>query len=92
MRCGALGARRFMVALLPVKIPAFDTAGIRLNPELAKIPDEERAKHPEIRIANSDWGPFFDRVITHPSDYGITDTTSVCAALRAGPPEPCASA
>jgi len=74
-----LGARRFMVALLPVKIPGFATAGIKINPELARIPDEERAKHPDIRIANSNWGPFFDEAITNPAKYGFTDTTKACA-------------
>jgi phospholipase/lecithinase/hemolysin len=76
----ALGARRFMVALLPTKIPAFTTAGYQFNPEIIRIPTDERANHPDIRIANSDWGPFFDQVITHPSQYGLTDTTSPCVA------------
>jgi len=74
-----LGARRFMVALLPTKIPPFADVAIRLNPELAKIPGEERAKHPDLRIANSQWGPFFDEILTHPSQYGFTDTTTPCA-------------
>jgi len=75
----ALGARRFMVALLPTKIPAFTSAGYQFNPQLARIPADERATHPDIRIANSDWGPFLDQVITHPAQYGFTDTTSPCA-------------
>jgi phospholipase/lecithinase/hemolysin len=75
----ALGARRFMVALLPTQIPAFVTAGTQLNPDLARIPADERSRHPDIRIANSDWGPFFDEVIAHPAKYGITDTTTPCA-------------
>ena len=33
-----LGARRFMVAILPTKIPQFAAAGRRVNPELEKIP------------------------------------------------------
>jgi phospholipase/lecithinase/hemolysin len=74
-----LGARRFMVALLPTKIRQFASAGTMFNPELAKIPDEERAKHPDIRIANSNWGGFLDEVMTNPAKYGITDTTSPCA-------------
>ena len=74
----ALGARRFMVALLPVHIPFFAAVGQRLNPELAKIPSEERARHPDIRIANSNWGPFFDQIITHPAQYGLTNTTTPC--------------
>lgn len=74
-----LGARRFMVALLPTKIPAFAAVGVEVNPELEKIPAEERAKHPDIRIARSSWGPFFDEVITNPAKYGITNTTTECA-------------
>jgi phospholipase/lecithinase/hemolysin len=89
----ALGARRFMVALLPTKIPQFATAGTQFNPELAKIPAEEQAKHPDIRIANSNWGPFFDEVITNPAKYGITDTTSPCAGrtIRNQDTTPCPS-
>ena len=75
----SLGARRFMVALLPTQIAGFASTGMELNPEIARIPAEERAKHPDIRIALSGWGPFFDQVITHPAQYGLTDTTSVCA-------------
>jgi phospholipase/lecithinase/hemolysin len=88
-----LGARRFTVALLTTKIPAFATAGIQLNPELAKIPAEERAKHPDIRIANSDWGLFMDEVFTHPEKYGITDITHTCAGrnIHHEDTTPCAS-
>jgi phospholipase/lecithinase/hemolysin len=75
----SLGARRFMVALLPTKIRQFATAGTMFNPELAKIPAEELAKYPDIRIANSNWGDFMDEVMTNPAKYGITDTTSPCA-------------
>ena len=74
-----LGARRFMVALLPTRIRQFASAGTMFNPELAKIPDEELAKHPDIRIANSNWGAFLDEVMTNPAKYGITDTASPCA-------------
>jgi phospholipase/lecithinase/hemolysin len=89
----AVGARRFMVALLPTKIPQFATAGIAFNPELAKIPAEERAAHPDIRIANSNWGPFFDEVITNPATFGITDTTHTFAgrAIHHEDTTPCAS-
>jgi cholinesterase len=83
-----------MVALLPIKIPQFATAGTAFNPELAKIPAEELAKHPDIRIANSDWGPYFDEVITHLDRYGLTDATLTCGdrTVRAQNPGPCASA
>jgi phospholipase/lecithinase/hemolysin len=83
----ALGARRFMVALLPTQIPIFATAGTQFNPDLSQIPADERAKHPDIRIANSNWGPFFDEVITHPAQYGITETVKPCATtVTANPP------
>lgn len=80
-----LGARRFMVAILPTKIPQFAAAGKRVNPELEKIPGEERVKHPDIRIANSQWGYFFDEVITNPAKYGLTDTTTPCSDRPFGP-------
>jgi phospholipase/lecithinase/hemolysin len=88
----ALGARRFMIAILPLKIPQFARSGTRINPDLGKIPDEERAKHKDIRIANSDWGPFFDEVITNPAKYGITDTTNYCSDRPFGAQkiQPCA--
>jgi phospholipase/lecithinase/hemolysin len=87
-----LGARRFMVAILPVKIPQFARAGTHGNPELEKIPDDERAKHKDIRIANSDWGPFFDEVIANPAKYGLTDTTNYCSDRPFGAQkiQPCA--
>ena len=80
-----LDARRFMVAILPTKIPQFAAAGKRVNPELEKIPGEERVKHPDIRIANSQWGSFFDEVITNPAKYGLTDTTTPCSDRPFGP-------
>lgn len=74
-----LGARRFTVALLPTKIPQFATAGLAFNPELSRIPDEERTKHPDIRISLSHWGLFMDEIITHSEKFGITDVTHPCA-------------
>jgi phospholipase/lecithinase/hemolysin len=82
-----------MVAILPTKIPQFATAGTAFNPELTKIPAEEQARHPDIRIANSNWGAFFDEVITNPAKYGITDTTRPCAGrfIHHEDTTPCAS-
>jgi phospholipase/lecithinase/hemolysin len=80
-----LGARRFMVAILPIKIPQFAAAGRRVNPELEKIPGEERVKHPDIRIANSQWGSFFDEVITNPAKFGLADTATPCSDRPFGP-------
>lgn len=89
----AAGARRFQVALLPAKIPSFATAGERFNPQLATIPADMRAKHPGLQITNSNWGPYFDEVITHPAKYGLTDVISTCAGrvLHDEDPTPCAS-
>ena len=89
----AIGARRFEVALLPEKIPAFATAGTQFNPLLRQIPAEMKAKHADMSIANSDWGPDFDEVMEHPAKYGIRDTTNACAgrALKNEDPTPCAS-
>lgn len=88
-----LGARRFMVAILPTKIPQFAKTGVRLNPELEKIPAEEQARHQGIRIANSQWGAFFDEIIANPAKYGLTDTTTLCAErdFGPGPEKPCAN-
>lgn len=74
----AAGARRFEVALLPTRIPAFTTAGERFNPQLATLPAAVHARHPDVTIGISKWGVFFDTVLTHPIRYGITDTTSPC--------------
>jgi phospholipase/lecithinase/hemolysin len=89
----ALGARRFMVALLPTKIPQFATAGTMFNDELAKITVEERSLHPDMLIDFSNWGPFFDEVMTNPAKYGITDTTNPCAgrAIHHEDTTPCAA-
>lgn len=73
------GGRRFRVALLPTAIPAFSQVGIRLNPELRRIPDDLRGQLPGAQVALSDWGPFFDEVMHNPSRYGIEDTKDKCA-------------
>jgi len=75
----ALGARRFAVALLPTAIPAFSAVGKRLNPWLKRIPGELLPQLAGAEISISHWGPFYDDVMTHPEQYGITDTTDACA-------------
>jgi cholinesterase len=74
-----LGARHFMVALLPTAIPAFSEVGKRLNPELSRIPDNLAHSLQGIQITLSHWGPFFDEVMVHPAKYEIDDTTHPCA-------------
>jgi phospholipase/lecithinase/hemolysin len=89
----ALGGRHFRVALLPVKIPPFTEVGTRLNPQLTMIPDEERARHPDLDIRNSRWGAFYDEVLEHPAKYGLTNTVDQCAgrSLFNQDTTPCAS-
>jgi phospholipase/lecithinase/hemolysin len=73
------GARRFRVALLPTAIPAFSEVGLRLDPELRRIPGEMLTQLPDARIELSNWGPFFDEVMRNPAAYGIRNTTDKCA-------------
>jgi hypothetical protein len=89
----AVGARRFAIALLPEKIPAYSEVGIRLNPALRSIPIDARARHPDMLIKNSDWGPDFDFVLDHATQFGLTNTTNQCAgrAIFDEDPTPCAS-
>jgi phospholipase/lecithinase/hemolysin len=87
----AVGARRFQVALLPVRIEQFEASGNRFNPELARIPAEESTNHADLEIANSNWGPFFDEVMMHPAKYGIADIANACAGrvLKGQDASPC---
>jgi phospholipase/lecithinase/hemolysin len=75
----AVGARRFRVAVLPEKIPAFSEVGKRLNPALRAIPEEMKLKLKGAEMESSQWGAFFDRVIDQADKYGITDTANQCA-------------
>ena len=82
-----------MVSVLPIDVPMFRAIAVRLNPALEKIPAEMRAKHPDMQIATSEWGRFFDRVFEQPGQYGITNTTDKCAGrvLTHEDPTPCAA-
>ena len=87
------GARYFMVALLPTKIPQFADVGLRLNPALAQIPADLAPSLPGAHIAISHWGAFYDDVITSPQAYGITNTHDRCAgrAVFGEDTTPCAT-
>jgi phospholipase/lecithinase/hemolysin len=74
-----LGARRFRVAVLPTAIPAFSEVGLRLNPELQRIPSEVEAELSGAKAGISHWGEFFDEVYRNPSEYGIENTKDACA-------------
>ena len=74
-----LGARRFRLALLPTAIPAFSEVGLRLNPELQRIPSEIEGELRGAQVSLSHWGAFFDDVMRNPSEYGIENTKDACA-------------
>ena len=88
--CGA-GGRYFLVALMPTKIPAFSDVGQRLNPALAKIPDELRTALPQAQVAISKWGEYYDAVMDNPARYGLVNTMNLCAgrAVFGENPTPC---
>ncbi|HYP12731.1 MAG TPA: SGNH/GDSL hydrolase family protein [Bryobacteraceae bacterium] len=75
----SLGARRFMLALLPTAIPNFSEVGKRLNPALELIPRAMMAELAEAKIHLSRWGVFFDAIMQNPEQYGIRNTTAACA-------------
>ncbi|MCU1320788.1 MAG: lipolytic protein family [Acidobacteriaceae bacterium] len=75
----ALGARHFLVALLTTEIPGFGVTGRRINPSLEKIPDELTPELKGADIQLSRWGMFYDEVLKHPADYGLTNTTDACS-------------
>jgi hypothetical protein len=68
-----VGGRRFRVALLPTEIPASREPGLRLNPQLRRIPAEMRADLTSAEIAMS--GSYFDDVLRDPRRYGIENST-----------------
>jgi phospholipase/lecithinase/hemolysin len=75
----AAGARKFLVAVMPEKIPDFAEVGRRLNPALARLPGELQAAFPDAEIRSSGWGRYFDAVMEAPAKYGISNTTEACA-------------
>jgi len=70
--CTKWGGRQFRVALLPTEIPASREPGLRLNPQLRRIPAEMRAELTSAEIAMS--GSYFDDVLRDPRRYGIENT------------------
>lgn len=76
-RLHAVGARHFLVALLPTKIRSFAEVGLRLNPALATIP--ATLQLPGATIQLSHWGEYFDEVMSDPGRFGIINTKDACA-------------
>src|ERR1700686_4601073 len=71
--CMKWGGRQFRVALRPGEIPASREPGLRLNPQLRRIPAEMRAALTSAEIAMS--GSYFDDGLRDPRRYGIENTT-----------------
>jgi hypothetical protein len=67
------GRRQFRVALRQAEIPASWEPGLRLNPELRRIPAEMRGELTSAEIAMS--GSYFDDVLRDPRRYGIENNT-----------------
>ena len=75
----SLGGRRFMIALLPISIPAFQHVNRRLNPALGRIPQQMPPEMSDAAVSLSRWGLYFDDVMHQPAKYGIENTTDACA-------------
>jgi cholinesterase len=87
-----LGGRRFMIALLPTSIAASKEVNQRLNPALARIPQEMAAEMSDASVSLSRWGLYFDDVMLDPAKHGIENTIDACAgrAIFNEDPRPCA--
>jgi phospholipase/lecithinase/hemolysin len=75
----SLGARIFEIALLPSLIPAFSDSANNLNPGYAALVPQLQALYPDAVFGLSNWGPYYDDILTNPSLYGITNTTTPCS-------------
>ncbi|MGC4048713.1 MAG: SGNH/GDSL hydrolase family protein [Paludibaculum sp.] len=75
----SVGARRFELALLPMSLPNFSQVGRRLNPDLARIPQEIRAEFPDVQITLSSWGLYMDYVMRDAVGFGLQNSAAACA-------------
>lgn len=69
-----LGALHLQIALLPQSIPAFHDASVRLNPAIARIPQDLSTELPNVEIRLSRVGTYFDTVMSSPARFGITNS------------------
>ncbi len=74
----SVGARQFTVALLPTRIPNYSAVGNRLNPAFVQLVNDAREQL-GVDIWINHWGSYFDEVMDHPANYGITNITAKCA-------------
>ena len=73
----ALGAQYIQIALLPSEMGSskFANSAAKFNPAYTDLVAELSAQYSGISITLSDWGNYFDTVITNPGNYGFTNTT-----------------
>lgn len=70
----ALGARHIEVGLLPSLSPVFADSAANLNPAYTALVPQLQAQFPNAQITLSNWGPFYEQVLSNASQYGFTNT------------------
>jgi phospholipase/lecithinase/hemolysin len=70
----ALGARRIEIGLLPNLSPVFADSAGNLNPAYTALVPQLQAQFPDAQITLSNWGPFYESVLSNASQYGFTNT------------------
>jgi cholinesterase len=74
----SLGARIFEITLLPQDVPAFTDSALNINPGYEALVPELQKEFPDATFALSNWGPDYDNIIEHPSEFGMTNVTDPC--------------
>ncbi len=80
----SLGARLFDIAVVPSKVPAFADSAANVNPVFTSLVPSLQAQYPGATIRLSNWGPDYDNILTHPSAFGLTNTTDPCQNFQTG--------
>jgi cholinesterase len=75
----SLGARLFEIALLPADVSFFTDSANNFNPGYMALVPKLQAEYPDAVFALTNWGPDYDAILSHPSAYGLTNTTDPCA-------------
>ena len=73
-----LGARLFDIGVVPSLVPAFADSAANVNPVFTSLVPTLQAQYPGATIRLSNWGPDYDNILTHPSAFGLTNTTDAC--------------
>ncbi|MDR3447007.1 MULTISPECIES: SGNH/GDSL hydrolase family protein [unclassified Dyella] len=74
----SVGARHIVLARLPTQMSDFSEAAKRLNPAYEKLVPALRQKL-GIDLRFSQWGSYFDEIVSHPEAYGIVNAKDPCA-------------